>query len=74
MDDLLPGHGFRDTSPTLFGHPAPLWVVSEVFTGTDGVRYARVYSASDPHRRKTLSVSILLDKRRFTPMEARAPI
>ena len=70
MDEVIAGHRFRDAAPTVFGHPRPDWVVGEVFTGTDGVRYARIYSASNPHDRKTLSTSILRDKRRFVQVQA----
>jgi hypothetical protein len=72
MNDVIAGQRFRDTAPTVFGQPSPDWVVGEVFTGTDGVRYARVHSAMNPHERKTLSATILRDKRRFVPAERSA--
>jgi hypothetical protein len=65
MNEIIAGHRFRDATPTVFGHPAPDWIVGQIFTGTDGVRYARVYSASNPRDQKTLSIAILRDKRRF---------
>jgi hypothetical protein len=72
MNDVIAGQRFRDAAPTVFGHPPPDWVVDEVFTGPDGVRYARVHSAANPHERKTLSATILRDKRRFIPAERSA--
>jgi hypothetical protein len=72
MDEIVAGRRFRDAAPTIFGHPAPDWVVGELFTGADGMRYARVYSFSNPHDRKTLSTAILRDKRRFVQVHAGA--
>lgn len=69
MDEIVAGQHFRDARPTMFGHPPPDWIVGEVFTGTDGVRYARVYGALNPHDCKTLSTTILRDKRRFVQVE-----
>jgi hypothetical protein len=72
MYEVLAGQHFRDTQPTVFGHPAPDWVVGEIFVGTDGVQYARVYCASSPRDRKTLSAAILRDKRRFVQLDKTA--
>jgi len=72
MNKVIAGQRFRDVAPTVFGHPAPEWVIAEVFTGTDGIRYARVYSASSPHNLKTLSTAILRDKRRFVQVQAKS--
>lgn len=71
MDEVIAGRRFRDATPTAFGQPRPDWIVGEVFIGTDGVRYARVYCASNSHDRKTLSTAILRDKRRFVEVQAR---
>ena len=62
---IAPGQRYRDTQPGIFGQPGSEWIVEEIFTGTDAVEYARVVSASDLTQRKTLSVAILLDERRF---------
>jgi len=64
-DPIGPGQRYRDTQATIFGLPGSEWIVEEVFTGIDGVQYARVVSASDLTQRKTLSVAILRDRRRF---------
>jgi hypothetical protein len=36
-----------------------------VFTGTDGVRYARLVCEAEPSLEKSISTAILADKRRF---------
>lgn len=66
------GKRFRDAKPVLFGHTAPQWVVQEVFVGTDKLEYARVALASDPSTRKTLSLDVLSDRRRFIPVQGSA--
>ncbi len=69
MDEVIAGQCFRDAAPTAFGLPRPDWIVGEVFVGSDGIRYARIYSATNPHDRKTLSTTILRDKRRFVQVK-----
>jgi hypothetical protein len=64
---IKPGHRFREAQAALFGRPAPEWTVQDVFTGTDGVTYARVALVSDPSNSKTLSTSVLSDRHRFVP-------
>lgn len=59
------GQRFRETGSGLFGRPGLIWIVREVFIGTDGFRHARIELESDPAERKTLSVSVLDDRRRF---------
>lgn len=71
MSEMKAGQRFRDTSPTVFGRSPPDWIVGKVFVGTDGVEYAHVYSAFNPHDRKTLSTAILRDRRRFTEVQVR---
>ena len=65
MSEVKVGERFRDANPTIFGHAPPDWIVGAISIGTDGMEYAHVYSASNPHERKTLSTAILRDKRRF---------
>jgi hypothetical protein len=48
-----------------FGRPAPEWIVEGTFVGNDGIEYARIALAADPSHRKTLSVAVLTDRRRF---------
>jgi hypothetical protein len=42
-----------------------LWVVGDIFTSTDSLRYARLINVSDPTLMKTLSVEVLADRRRY---------
>jgi len=62
---LKPGSRYRETMAQRFGRPAPEWVVEGTFVGNDGIEYARIALASDPTHRKTLSVVVLTDRRRF---------
>jgi hypothetical protein len=57
------GQRYRDANPSAFRHPA--WIIEDIFTGTDGLQYVRVYSAANPTERKTLSMHVLADRRRF---------
>lgn len=72
MYEVIAGQRFRDAQPTVFGHPPPDWIVTDVFVGTDGKEYAHVYSARNTHDRKTLSTAILRDKRRFVQLDKAA--
>ncbi|HXS42511.1 MAG TPA: hypothetical protein VN766_20110 [Stellaceae bacterium] len=67
------GQRFRDARPTLFGRVAPEWTVRDVFVGSDGLSYARVFLDSDPSRSKTLSVIVLTDRHHFVPGRALEP-
>jgi len=64
---IKPGQRFREAQAALFGRPAPEWAVQDVFTGGDGVTYARIALVSDPSNSKTLSISVLSDRHRFVP-------
>jgi hypothetical protein len=63
------GEQYRDSLPGLFGALGIVWVVQDVFTGSDGMIYARLASAADTSQRKTLSVAVLGDRRRFVRVE-----
>jgi hypothetical protein len=63
--EILVGERYRDRERGQFARPAPDWVVEAIFTGSDGIGHARLVCASDLVQRKTLSVSVLLDARRF---------
>ncbi len=71
MVEVIAGQHFTDAQPTVFGRRAPVWMVTNVFIGTDGKQYAHVCAASSPQDRKTLSTAILRDKRRFIEVQAR---
>ena len=60
------GQRYRDVEARL---RTPDWIVARVFTGTDGVEYAWIESATDRTRRKTLALTILMDPRHFVPLD-----
>jgi len=59
------GQRYQDVHSGLFGASGTEWIVEAVFEGTDGVQYAQLVCASDFAQRKTLSVHVLNDRRRF---------
>lgn len=66
--EIEPGQVFRETGTGFLGRNAMDWVVTDIFTGVDGLRYARLTADGQPSIGKTLSVSVLGDKRRFAPV------
>jgi hypothetical protein len=72
MVEVLAGQHFTDAQPTVFGRRAPVWMVINVFIGTDGKQYAHIGSLSNPQDRKTLSTAILRDRRRFVLLDKMA--
>lgn len=62
---ILVGERYRDREPGRFARPALDWIVEAVYTGADGIGHAKLVCASDLAQRKTLSISVLLDARRF---------
>jgi hypothetical protein len=61
-----PGQRYRNVESRL--HDAE-WVLTKIFTGADGIEYASLQASSDPTRRKTLALTIIMDPRRFAPLE-----
>lgn len=59
------GQRYRDIFPGVFGPSITEWTVDDVFIATDGGEYARLSCANDPTQRKTLSLAVLGDRRRF---------
>ena len=59
------GQRFRDVQQRHLGSPALEWVVRDILTGTDGLTYARLVSAGDPTKLKSLSFAVLGDRHRF---------
>ncbi len=59
------GQRFRDVQQRSFGRPGLEWVVRDILTGTDGLAYARLVSAGDPTKLKSLSFAVLADRHRF---------
>jgi hypothetical protein len=67
---LKPGDHLRETAGQLYGRVGPEWIVEDIFVGTDGIDYARIALAADPSHRKTLSIAVLTDRRRFASVSA----
>jgi hypothetical protein len=63
------GQRYQDIAPGLFGRSGTLYEVKETFTAGDGLSYARVYMITDSKVIKTLSTSVLEDRRRFRRLE-----
>jgi hypothetical protein len=63
------GQRFRDVQTRSFGRPGLEWVVRDIITGTDGLRYARLVSSGDPTKLKSLSFAVLGDRHRFQLIE-----
>ena len=72
MIPVAPGQQFREPHLNRFGKRSLALVVRRVFVGTDGKDYAEVYSADTPSDRRTLSVAVLSDKRRFVDVTPEA--
>lgn len=67
--EIVVGERYRDIERGQFSWPAPDWIVEAIYTGADGIGHAKLVCATDQVRRKTLSVSALLDQRRFVRTE-----
>jgi hypothetical protein len=65
------GQRYREAQPRAFGRAGQEWIVETLFTGTDGIAYAALVRASDPPERKTLSLTALVDRWRFTLISER---
>lgn len=63
------GQRFRDIRRGLFGPSGLEWEVQELVTGVDGIAYAHLVCTLDPSQRKTLSLAVLGDRRRFARVE-----
>jgi hypothetical protein len=63
-EPIAPGMRYRNLQVTVFGKPQPEWIVEDVYMAA-GIEHARLVSAANPAERKTLSVAILRDRRRF---------
>jgi hypothetical protein len=69
-DAIEIGRRFQEAQRGYLGKPAPLWIVEDVFrTPVDALGYARLTCVADPTQRKTLSVAVLSDRRRFLPID-----
>ena len=61
------GQRYREVGASIFGQAKPLWIVDEVFTASDSLRYAVLSKIGDPTLRKTLSIQVLSSHQRFVP-------
>jgi ABC-type thiamine transport system ATPase subunit len=61
------GQRYREAGASVFGRAKPLWIVDEVFTASDSLRYAVLCKVDDPTRRKTLSIQVVSYHQRFVP-------
>jgi hypothetical protein len=59
------GQCYREVGTSFIGSVMPLWSIERVFVGTDSLRYAWIQNAADRTSRKTLSLAVLSDRRRF---------
>jgi hypothetical protein len=59
------GQYYREVGPAFWGWSMRRWSVERVFIGTDAIEYASLLNALDPSLRKTLSLTVLSDRRRF---------
>jgi hypothetical protein len=63
--DPSAGQCYREKRSGFLGRNGPVWSVVKVFTGTDGLQYARLVCEADPSLEKSISTAALADKRRF---------
>ena len=62
------GARYRELQATVFGQPQSEWIVESVYK-PGGIEHARLVSAADPGKRKTLSFAALRDRRQFERVE-----
>ncbi|MDB5410497.1 MAG: hypothetical protein JWL84_5409 [Rhodospirillales bacterium] len=63
--DVQIGQRYRAVGTSFLGSPTGVWVVGDIFTSTDSLRYARLVNVPDPTLKKTLAIEVLGDRRRF---------
>ena len=61
------GQRYRQVGAGIFGQTKPLWIVDDVFTASDSLRYAVLSKVGEPTLRKTLSIQVLSYHQRFVP-------
>jgi hypothetical protein len=66
---ITAGQRFRDIRHGVFGASGLQWIVNELVKGVDGITYAHLTCTRDPTQRKTLSLAVLGDRRRFTRVD-----
>jgi hypothetical protein len=68
-NEIETGQCFLDLRARLFTATKSIWRVQDQFVNTDGLKYVRLTSVSDPTLQKSLSLAAILDKRYFTTVE-----
>ena len=64
--DIAIGEQFQELEAGYLGKRSAVWVVEGTFTKSDELQYAKLICSSDGSLRKTLSIAVLADRRRFT--------
>jgi len=59
------GQNYQEVGPPRVGSRRLVWLVEDVFIGTDGQQYARLVCHADPSLRKTLALVALADRKRY---------
>jgi hypothetical protein len=62
------GGRFRAVADARFHANATVWLVERIYDGPDGRAHAVVISSTDPTVRKTFSVEVLTDAKRYRPL------
>jgi hypothetical protein len=65
------GQCYREVDTSFIGSSMALWSIERVFVGTDSFHYAWILNAADRTSRKTLSLAVLGDRRRYVLEEDR---
>ena len=61
------GQRYRSRHSNFLGRAGDVWVVEDLFTASDAMPYAKLAAEVDPSLSKTLSITALIDRRRFLP-------
>jgi hypothetical protein len=62
------GGRFRAVAESRFHPSTPVWIVERIYDGPDGRAHAVVVNNADPTVRKTFSVDVLADAKRYQPV------
>ena len=71
--DVAIGEQFQELGAGYLGKRSPVWVVEGTFRKSDELQYARLVCSSDASLRKTLSIVVLADRRRFARLPVASP-
>jgi hypothetical protein len=68
--DVAIGEQFQELGTGYLGKPSAVWVVEGTFKNSDELQYAKLICSSDASLRKTLSIAVLADRRRFARLRS----